>query len=98
MRLGADQAGAPRRRAESIGRHVAAQLLEDLHTGAALDRFAADQIVPFAALAQGTSRFLLPTVTDHVVTNVWLAETFLRTAVRLEGRRLSIDGAGFLAR
>ena len=49
-RLGADQAGAPRRRAEAIGRHVAHQLLEDLHTGATLDRYAADQIIPFAAL------------------------------------------------
>ena len=49
VRLGADQAGSLRRRAESIGQHVAKQLLEVLASGATLDRFAADQIIPFAA-------------------------------------------------
>jgi RNA 3'-terminal phosphate cyclase (ATP) len=37
-RLGADQAGAPRRRAEAIGQSVAQHLVEDLRTGATLDR------------------------------------------------------------
>ena len=95
VRLGADQAGALRRRAESIGQHVARQLLDDLATGATLDRFAADQIIPFAALAAGESRFVIPTVTDHVLTSAWLAETFLGAHVRIDGQRLTINGAGF---
>ncbi len=94
-RLGADQAGALRRSAESIGKHVAKQLLDDLGSSATLDRFAADQIVPFAALAEGESRFIIPTVTDHVLTSAWLAELFLGAQVKIEGRRLIIDGAGF---
>jgi RNA 3'-terminal phosphate cyclase (ATP) len=94
-RLGADRAGALRRSAESIGKHVAAQLLEDLRTGATLDRFAADQIIPFAALAEGESRFRIPSVTDHVLTNAWLAEEFLGAEVRIEDRLLSIAGTGF---
>ena len=57
VRLGADQAGALRRTAEFIGKHVAKQLLEDVQVGATLDRFAADQIIPFAALAEGESQF-----------------------------------------
>jgi RNA 3'-terminal phosphate cyclase (ATP) len=95
VRLGADQAGALRRRAESIGRHVAKQLLEEITFNATLDRFAADQIIPFAALAEGESRFIIPTVTDHVLTSVWLAETFLGTQVRIDGQRLVIQGVGF---
>lgn len=93
-RLGADQAGALRRPAEAIGKYVAKQLLEDLHTGATLDRFAADQIIPFAALAAGESRFAIPTVTEHVGTSAWLAKMFLGAEVRAD-RRLSITGVGF---
>ncbi len=94
-RLGADQAGALRRTAESIGKHVARQLLDDLKTGATLDRFAADQIIPFAALAGGESRFIIPAVTDHVLTSAWLAKLFLGGEVVIDGQRLSIYGVGF---
>jgi len=95
VRFGADQAGALSRSAESIGKHVATQLLDDLKSGATVDRYAADQIIPFAALASGESRFIIPTVTEHVLTSAWLAETFLDTHVRLEGQRLVIHGIGF---
>lgn len=95
VRLGADQAGALRRRAESIGQHVAQQLLDDLATGATVDRFAADQIIPFAALAEGESRFLIPTVTDHVLTSLWLAEEFLGAQVKIDGQQLTVNGVGF---
>lgn len=94
-RLGADRAGALGRRAESIGRYVARQLLDELKTGATLDRFAADQIIPFAALAAGESRFVIPTVTDHVSTSAWLAKTFLGAEVRIEDHCLTITGVGF---
>jgi RNA 3'-terminal phosphate cyclase (ATP) len=95
VRLGADRAGALKRSAESIGKYVARQLLEELGSGATLDRFAADQIIPFAALAAGESRFVIPTVTDHVLTSAWLAELFLGAQVRIEGQRLTIHGVGF---
>jgi RNA 3'-terminal phosphate cyclase (ATP) len=95
VRLGADQAGALRRTAESIGKHVAKQLLEDLSSGATLDRYAADQIIPFAALASGESRFIIPAVSDHVLTGAWLAEVFLHAHVSIEEQRLVIRGVGF---
>jgi RNA 3'-terminal phosphate cyclase (ATP) len=96
-RLGADQAGALRRSAESIGEHVARQLVEDLHSGATLDRFAADQVIPFAALAAGKSVFLVPAVTDHLSTSAWLAEEFLGARVHIDGRRMVVNGVGFLS-
>jgi len=95
VRLGADQAGALRRPAESIGKHVAKQLLDELRTGATLDRFVADQIIPFAALAAGESRFIIPTVTDHVLTSAWLAQLFLDVRLSIDGQRLVIEGVGF---
>ncbi len=84
------QAGALRKSAESLGKHAAKQLLDELASGATLDRFAADQIIPFAALASGESRFIIPAVTDHVLTSAWLAETFLDARVRTHGQRLMI--------
>lgn len=98
IRLGADQAGALRRSAESIGKHVAQQLLDDLESGATLDRFATDQIVPFAVLAEGQSRFRIPHVTDHLLTGIWLADTFLGAKARVDGQVLTIDGVGFRKR
>lgn len=95
VRLGADQAGALGRRAESIGKHVARQLLEDIETGATVDRFTSDQIIPFAAMAEGESRFLIPTVTDHVTTSAWLAQLFLDAQVKIDGPRMVINGSGF---
>jgi len=96
VRVGADQAGALRRSAESIGQHVAMQLLDEIVSGATLDRFAADQIIPYAALASGESRFIIPAVTDHVLTSAWLAETFLNAHIHIDGQRLMIHGVGFL--
>lgn len=93
-RLGADRAGAPRRRAEAIGHRVAQQLLDDLATGATVDRFAADQLLPFAALAAGESTYRAPVVTEHVSTGAWLAELFLGAEVRAEGATVRVRGAG----
>jgi RNA 3'-terminal phosphate cyclase (ATP) len=66
-----------------------------MQTGATLDRFASDQIIPFAALADGESGFIIPTVTDHVMTSAWLADLFLGAKVRIDGHRLVIQGSGF---
>jgi RNA 3'-terminal phosphate cyclase (ATP) len=93
-RLGADQAGAPRRRAEAIGRFVAQHLMEDLQTGATLDRYAADQVIPFAALAAGESRFRIPQITEHIESNAWLAQAFVGAEVTIAGQVLSITGVG----
>jgi RNA 3'-terminal phosphate cyclase (ATP) len=93
--LGADQAGALRRRAESIGRYVAQALLADLDSGATVDRHLADQLLIFAALAAGTSAFRMPQITDHVLTNIWLVETILGAQTHLDGQQLRIQGVGY---
>ncbi len=98
VRVGADQAGALRRSAESIGTHVARQLLEEIASEATVDRFIGDQIIPFAAMAQGESRVIIPDVTDHVLSSAWLAELFLNARVRIDGRRLMVKGAGLQPR
>jgi RNA 3'-terminal phosphate cyclase (ATP) len=95
--LGADQAGALRRPAEAIGRFVARTLLQDLQSGATVDRYLADQVIIFAALAGGTSTFLLPQITDHVQTHTWLVETLLGARTHLDGHLLHIEGVGYVS-
>jgi len=92
-RLGADRSGAPRRSSEAIGRRVAGALLEDLASGATVDRHLADQLVLFAALARGTSRYRVPGDSEHLSTNLWLAERFGARA-RRDRREVEIEGLG----
>lgn len=93
-RLGADRAGALRRGAEAIGKYAARHLLEDLKTGAAVDRHAADQLIPYAALAEGDSRFRIPAVTEHVLASAWLVREFLHADVRIEDDVVTVRGVG----
>jgi RNA 3'-terminal phosphate cyclase (ATP) len=93
--LGADQAGAPGRRSESIAQFVVSSLLEDLATQATTDRHLADQLILFAALAKGTTRYRIPRMTDHVMSNLWLVKEILGVKTELKGNILTIEGIGF---
>jgi len=97
-RIGSDRAGAQRRSSEAIGKYVASQLLEDLRTGATLDRYGSDQVIPFAALAAGESRFRIPRVTEHIESNAWLSCKFLGADVHFEEHELVVNGVGYRAR
>lgn len=92
--LGADQAGKPGRRSESIAHSVVTSLLEDLQTKATTDRHLADQLILFAALAQGTTEYVIPHTTDHVESNRWLVEKILGIKTELKGNHLRIEGMG----
>ncbi len=93
-RLGADRAGKMGRSSEEIGRYVARSLLEDLKTGATADRHLADQLVLYAALAGGASEFVIPRLTEHVETNLWLVEQF-GAGTEVRDNLVHIEGTGF---
>ncbi len=93
--IGADGAGAPGRTSERIGRSVARRLIEDMATGASVDRFLADQLVLFAALARGHSRYRIPRITEHVETNLWLVRTILAAKAQVgQDMVVEIEGTG----
>jgi RNA 3'-terminal phosphate cyclase (ATP) len=94
-RMGSDRAGRPGRSSESIGRYVAERFIEDVKTGAAVDRYIADQLIIYAGLAEGFTRYSVPRVTEHVETNLWLIEEFLGARTKIEGNYLEIKGVGF---
>jgi len=93
--IGADRAGAPGRTSEEIGRYVARNLIEDLATGATVDRYLADQLIFYAALADGVSQYRIPRLTEHVETNLWLAESVLGAKTQVNKNLVEIQGIGY---
>jgi RNA 3'-terminal phosphate cyclase (ATP) len=90
-RFGADRAGAYGRTSEAIGEFVARTFLMDLRSGATVDRHLADQLVLFAALADGHSSYVVPRITDHVLSNVWLVTQF-GAKVSVADRAVTVEG------
>ncbi len=95
--LGADQVGKRGRRSENIADFVVKSLTEDLKAGGTTDRHAADQLILFAALAEGRSEYLIPRVTEHVHSNLWLVHKILGAETELDGNLVRIEGIGLQA-
>jgi len=92
--MGADQAGKPGRKSEAIADFVTRSLLEDLDSGATTDRHLADQLILFAALADGISEYTIPAVTEHITANLWLVQQLLGVNAHLEGKTVRVEGVG----
>ena len=75
--LGSDSLGERGKRAEEVGREAGEELASTLASGACLDEHAADQILPFLALASGESEVTAEQITAHCRTNMWVIEKFL---------------------
>ncbi len=95
--IGADRAGKPGRTSEDIGRYVAGSLVEDWATGATVDRYLADQLIFYAALADGVSQYRVPRLTEHVMTNLWLVESILGAKTETTNNVIRIHGIGYEA-
>lgn len=92
--IGTDMSGKIGRTSEEIGRCVARNLLEDLDSGATVDRFVADQLIIYAALAQGESEYKVPRISEHIESNLWLVKDVLGAEVERDGNLLRIKGIG----
>ena len=75
--LGANALGARGKRAEEVGAEAASALIRQVDSGAALDEWMGDQILPFLAIAGGESSVSVARVTDHLRTNLWVISHFL---------------------
>lgn len=93
--IGADMAGKIGRSSEKIGQYVAKTLLEDLNTKSTVDRFLADQLIIYAALADGISEYIIPKMTSHIESNLWLIEKIIGAKTTVKGNHLKIQGIGF---
>ncbi len=76
-RLGASSLGERGKPAERVGNEAARLLSDQIRSGACLDRWMADQILPYLALAGSESEVTVAEVTNHCLTNIWVIEKFL---------------------
>jgi RNA 3'-terminal phosphate cyclase (ATP) len=82
---GFDALGAIGKRAEEVADEAASALFEYLDRNAALDPHLADQIIPYLALARGTSEFTTSRITRHLQTNIWAVKQFMDVEIKVEG-------------
>ena len=64
-------------------------------TGATVDRYLADQLIFYAALADGVSQYRIPQLTGHIETNLWLAESVLGAKTEVNKNLVKIQGIGY---
>ena len=92
--LGGNCLGERGLRAEIVGERAAESLIKSLESNSALDKYMADQILPFLALAEGESSVTIEEFTDHVRTNIRVIEKILGVKFKREGRKISVNGIG----
>lgn len=74
--LGSDSLGERGKMAEVVGQEAASALVKEISSGACVDHYLADQLIPFMAIA-GKSKILTSEITDHCLTNIFVVEQFI---------------------
>jgi len=94
--LGANALGAVGVPAEAIGTKAAAALEFEIKHDAAADSHLTDQLMVFAALAEGETIIKTSKLTPHALANAWLLEQFTgkKTVVDKVSNTLKIRGIG----
>ena len=86
------------KRAETVGKEAADKLTEFERSGAAVDEHLADQLLLFAALAEGRTEFSASRATNHLHTNAYTIKQFIpEIRINIEEKRglVQIEGIGF---
>jgi len=86
-RLGGSALGEVGKPAEEVGSEAAWELVSAVESGADVDEYTADQLVPYVALAGGS--YDAPRVTSHLETNVETTSKFAE--VSLDGKCVSAE-------
>lgn len=93
--------------AEVVADEAAGKFFEFLDGGGAVEEHLADQLVLYLALAGGESSFTTSRVSRHLLTNIWVIESFLSAPFgplfEVEGElgtfgRIKVRGVGFAGR
>ena len=88
--LGGDALIEKGKRSEEVGKEAVAELLEEVESEAAVDVHLADMLIPFMGLLCGSS-IEVSSVSDHVLTNIYVVEKFLDVGFSVEGKRIRVE-------
>ncbi len=91
--LGSDGLGERGKSAEEVADEAVSKLLDTIGSGAAVDEYMSDQLLPYMALASGKSAITAPVLTSHAQTNIHILEKFLSAKfdVKEESGRTRIE-------
>jgi RNA 3'-terminal phosphate cyclase (GTP) len=87
--IGADSLGERGKKAEAVGMEAADRLIEAIISGCAADEYLADQLIPFMAVASGIIK--TSKVSDHVRSNIYVAERFLGSEFTIKDSLISCE-------
>lgn len=98
MLLEADSLGARGKPAEKVGREAATRLVEQIRRGGRVDVHHTDQLIPFLAMANGTSVIHSAKISSHTLTAITIAEKFFNVDFIVKGKEgeeglISVEGA-----
>jgi RNA 3'-terminal phosphate cyclase (ATP) len=82
--IGADAIGELKKTSENVGRTASEKLITELSAKPTVDVHLADMLIPYMAMAEGTSSLLTREVSDHLETNIWLAENMLKVRFNIQ--------------
>jgi RNA 3'-terminal phosphate cyclase (ATP) len=82
--LGADALGERGKVAEDVAAEAVARLLQTIDSGAAVDEYMGDQLLPYMALSGKPCSITVPALTSHAETNMKVLEEFLPVAFSAE--------------
>jgi RNA 3'-terminal phosphate cyclase (ATP) len=92
--IGGSCLGEPGLKAEKVGETAAEESIKSLKSNAAIDKYMADQILLYVALAKGRSHLKVEETTDHCKTNMSVIEQIIPVEFRTENNEIIIDGLG----
>jgi len=93
--LGADKLGKRGIPAEKVGEDAAKELIKSINSNAALDKYMADQILLFLALARGKSKVSVEEITEHCKTNIRVCELMLGIEFKIKEKIIEVEGISF---
>ncbi|MEM7815746.1 MAG: RNA 3'-terminal phosphate cyclase [Candidatus Aenigmatarchaeota archaeon] len=91
--MGASSVGERGKTAEKVGEEAARLLKRQMESGACLDEWMADQILPYMALARGKSEVSVAKITQHAKTNISVIERFLEVKFKVKGNVIECKGS-----
>jgi RNA 3'-terminal phosphate cyclase (ATP) len=91
--------GAIGKRAEKVAEEACQEFLKFIQSDAAVELHLADQLIPYLSLSGGKSAFTVSSVSQHLLTNIWVMKNFLPVKIEVQGKeeekgKVFIDSSG----
>ncbi len=97
--IGCDALGERGKPAERVGSEAAENLVSEMKARMPVDRHLADMLIPYMAVAKGSSRIMTSQITLHTLTNIRITELVTEVNFRVQGElgepgSIEVEGIG----